>query len=122
MYRKTAKKHVIVELKRGQRVVKSGELTTQIMKYHSAMVKILQDTNRSDEPFEIIVLIGKRLDGPNFNQTVYNDLVKMFSTLHTRIMMYDELLANAETLYTDYLEKHREVDKLNDILKELSND
>ena len=121
-YRKTAKKHVIVELKRGQRVVKSGELTTQIMKYHSAMVKILQDTNRSDEPFEIIVLIGKRLDGQNFNQAVYNDLVKMFSTIHTRIMMYDELLANAEALYTDYLEKHREADKLNDILKELSDD
>ena len=46
----------------------------------------------------------------------------MFSTIHTRIMMYDELLANAEALYTDYLEKHREADKLNDILKELSDD
>ena len=121
-YKKAAKRHVIVELKRGNRILKSDELLEQVMKYHDAMIKILEQFNIKDESFEIIVLLGKRLDGANFNQTVYDKRMEMIACMNARILMYDELLKNAEALYSDYLEKHQEAEKLLDVLNELDSD
>ena len=121
-YKKAAKRHVIVELKRGNRILKSDELLEQVMKYHDAMIKILEQFNIKDESFEIIVLLGKRLDGANFNQTVYDKRMKMIACMNARILMYDELLKNAEALYSDYLDKHQEAEKLLDVLNELDSD
>ena len=121
-YKKASKRHVIIELKRGNRTVKSSDLLTQIMKYHSAMVKILESHQITDEPFEIIALIGKKLDGTNFNQTVFDRTVEALKCYNARIMTYDELLLNAESLYQDYLNKHREVEKLNNVLNLLDVD
>lgn len=121
-YKKAAKRHVIVELKRGDRVLKSDELLMQIMKYHDAMVKILEQYNIKDESFEIIVLLGKKLDGNNFNQTIYDHRMNSIREMNTRILMYDELLRNAESLYSDYLDKHREAEDLLSVLNELETD
>lgn len=121
-YKKAAKRHVIVELKRGNRVVKSDELFSQIMKYHDAMVKILEQFGIRDESFEIIVLLGKQLDGQNFNATAYDNKVKALSNMNARILMYDELLRNAESLYGDYLEKHKEAENLVNVLDQLITD
>ena len=121
-YKKASKRHVIVELKRGDRVVKSDELFSQIMKYQSAMTKILKDYNMVDESFEIIVLLGKHLDGDNYDQKVYEDRIAALAKINARILMYDELLRNAESLYRDYLDKHKETEKLISVLNELSND
>lgn len=118
-YKKAAKRHVIVELKRGDRVLKSQELFIQVMKYHNAMVKILEQFNIKDESFEIIVLIGKKLDGINFNQTIYDSTIAAMQQYNARILMYDELLRNAEALYSDYLDKHREAEHLLEVLDEL---
>ena len=109
-YKKTSKKHIIIELKRGQRTVKSAELTVQIQKYHSAMIKILEAHGITDEPFEIIVIIGKQLDGTNFNQKTFDSTVRALECFNTRILRYDELLINAEALYSDYLAKHKEIE------------
>ena len=121
-YKKASKRHVIVELKRGDRVVKSDELFSQIMKYQSAMTKILKDYNMVDESFEIIVLLGKHLDGDNYDEKVYEDRIAALAKINTRILMYNELLRNAESLYRDYLDKHKETEKLISVLTELSSD
>lgn len=121
-YKKAAKRHVIVELKRGNRVVKSGELINQVMKYQDAMIKILEAYNIKDESFEIIVLLGQKLDGANYNESIYTSRIETLKSMNARILMYDELLRNAEALYGDYLDKHRDAEKLVDVLKELSAD
>lgn len=121
-YKKAAKRHVIVELKRGNRIVKSDELIAQIMKYHDAMIKILEQFQIKDESFEIIVLLGRKLDENDFNQAIYDSRIEALSKMNTRILMYDELLRNAESLYSDYLDKHREAEHLIDVLHELDSD
>lgn len=90
-YKKASNKHLIIELKRGNRVVKSDELFSQIRKYYSATNKIME-TYEMAEPFEIIVLLGEHLDGKNYNETEYNTMKRSLKEFNCRIMYYDELL------------------------------
>lgn len=108
-YKKASNRHVVIELKRSGRVVKSLELTEQVRKYHSAMKKVLE--NAADrEPFEIIVLVGRKLDGQDVHPDTYAKTMKSFELYDTRIMHYSELLANAEKMYSDFIAKNREAE------------
>lgn len=117
-YKKASNKHLIIELKRGNRVVKTDELSAQVRKYYSATTKIMA-TQKMTEPFEIIVLLGQHLDGNNFNETVYEATKRSLSEYKCRIMYYDELLRNAEILYSDFLEKNKGLSNLSNLINEL---
>lgn len=117
-YKKTSNMHVIIELKKGNRVVKSDELNTQVKKYFTAMTKILEKAN-SHEPFQIIVLLGKKLDGDNANETVYRATLNALEHYNCRIMYYDELLKNAELLYGDFIAKNKYLAFYTNIIKEI---
>lgn len=117
-YKKASNKHLIIELKRGNRTVKANELTVQVRKYFTAMTKIME-THEMTEPFEIIVLLGQQLDGKDFNQTVYEATKQSLKVYKCRIMYYDELLRNAENLYSDFLEKNQDLSTLSDLIREL---
>lgn len=110
-YKKASNKHVVIELKRAKRSVKSLELLEQMRKYHSAMSKILED-RRDYEPFEMIVLVGKKLDGQDVHPDTYNKTIQMFENYNTRIMHYQELISNAEKMYSDFIEKNREAERM----------
>lgn len=117
-YKKASNKHLIIELKRGNRVVKTDELFAQVRKYFAATTKIMS-TLELPETFEIIVLLGQHLDGDNFNETVYEKTKDSLKSFNCRIMYYDELLCNAENLYSDFLEKNKGLATLNNLINEL---
>ena len=117
-YKKASNKHLIIELKRGNRVVKTDELSAQVRKYFSATTKIMSTFDMA-EPFEIIVLLGQHLDGEEFNQTIYEATKRSLKEYNCRIMYYDELLRNAENLYSDFLEKNKNLSTLSDLINEL---
>lgn len=117
-YKKASNKHLIIELKRGNRVVKTDELFAQVRKYFAATTKIMA-TQDNPEPFEIIVLLGQHLDGKDYNETVYEATKRSLKEYNCRIMYYDELLLNAENLYSDFLEKNRGLSTLSDLISEL---
>ena len=120
-YKKASNKHLIIELKRGNRVVKTDELSAQVRKYYTATTKIMA-TQKMTEPFEIIVLLGQHLDGKDFNETVYEATKRSLNEYNCRIMYYDELLRNAEILYSDFLEKNKGLSTLSDLINELNID
>ena len=117
-YKKASSKYLIIELKKGNRVVKSDELSAQVRKYFSATTKIMSQQN-IEEPFEIIVLLGNHLDGKNYNEKVYQATKESLKAYNCRIMYYDELLRNAQNLYSDFLDKNKNLSTLNDIINEL---
>lgn len=117
-YKKASNKHLIIELKRGNRVVKTDELFAQVRKYFTATTKIMESYD-TEEPFEIIVLLGEHLDGRNFNQREYEATKRSLKEYNCRIMYYDELLKNAENLYSDFLEKNKSLSTLSDLINEL---
>ena len=117
-YKKASNKHLIIELKKGDRVVRTEELFAQVKKYFSATKKVMSTLDQA-EPFEIIVLLGCHLDGKNYNEDVYNATKEALKAYNCRIMYYDELLRNAQNLYSDFLEKNQNLSTLSDIISEL---
>jgi len=115
-YRKTAGQHVIVELKRPKRSVTTAELIGQVSKYKSEMQKIFDQQGTKHEPVEIVVLLGKKPMAWN-SQDERESSTKALKAYNTRIVFYDELLANAEKIYGDYFTKREIVDKLTEVMK-----
>jgi len=110
-YRTTSARHIIIELKRKSVATKIDPLMAQVRKYRNGAKKVLEGTSYSDWPLDIIVIMGKRppewkeIDGP----TQVEDALK---SVGARLMMYDEIIDNAEAAYKDYIEKTKITDKL----------
>lgn len=117
-YQKPSGKHVIIELKRGDRTVKFIELIAQVDKYFSALTKILKKHD-TDEDFEIIVLLGKRLDGEKVDHDIERKHLRQLAEVNTRILYYDQLLANAETLYADFIAKNSSLASLETLINSI---
>ena len=117
-YKKASNKHLIIELKKGDRTVKSQEITAQVNKYFSATKKVMATLGQS-ESFEIIVLLGRHLDGEKYDEEVYQATKNALKAYHCRIMYYDELLRNAQNLYSDFLEQNKNLSTLSNIINEL---
>lgn len=117
-YRQTAGKHIIIELKRAGRVVTYSEISEQILKYKSALEKVLQDA-RMPLVYEIIVVLGKPID--NDGSSEHRDLIaQMLSPAHCRIVYYDELINNAYQAYSDFINRSKETQRLVTVLEQLA--
>ena len=115
-YRKTAGKHVIVELKRPDRSVSVYDLARQIEKYRSGMLKILDSAGIRHEPVEFVCLLGKppsEWDGPDGKRMVEATL----GVLNARYVNYDELLENAFQAYSDYLHRSDVIDRIGGVIR-----
>ena len=115
-YRKTAGRHVIVELKRPERSVSVYELARQIRKYRSGLIKILEESGNPREPFEFVCLLGKppiEWNDPDGQNMVEQTLRAMGA----RYVNYDQLLDNAYRAYSDYLQKERTVERLDKVIR-----
>lgn len=119
-YRVTGGKHIVIELKRSDRNETLPELVEQVMKYDSAINKVLVDAGK--EPvFEIIIILGRPVD--NDPSTEHREKVSnALSTFHSRVVYYSELINNAYEAYSDYLEERRKAQPLIDILDKLSDE
>lgn len=117
-FKKVSNKHIVIELKKGDRRVKRQDLYEQISKYSDAMSKALQ-TTCPGEQYEIIVLLGKPLEGLELSGESYQKFLNSIKSYNCRIMYYSELLANAEIMYKDFLEKNRESSALGDLIQRI---
>ncbi len=119
-YRMTAGKHVVIELKRAGRIVTFSELSSQVMKYKSALEKVLREAGMP-LTYEFVVVLGKPINGDDGieNRQLISD---MLYHLRCRIVYYDELINNAYRAYQEYIEKSSHSQRLVQILEELSDD
>jgi hypothetical protein len=117
-YRKTAGKHVIVELKRPGVKVSVYDLTKQIAKYRSGLKKILEEMGAADESIEIVCLLGK--PPTEWDDTGGKDIVQnTLGVQNARFLHYDELLESAFKAYQDYTKRRQSVDRLGAIIQEI---
>lgn len=114
-YRKSAGEHVIVELKRPERTMKQVDLIDQIDKYRAGLKKLLQAQGTPHEPIEIVVVLGKKPKeyGDPGGKKLIDDTLRLRDA---RIVFYDQLLANAEKAYRDYLNHRGVVDTLGAVI------
>ena len=114
-YRKVAGEHVIVELKRPERLLGKTEMIEQCEKYLSAMMRLLEAQGTPHELVEIVFVLGRpprEWDNPGGKDRALNQLREN----RTRVVFYDELLVNAEKSYRDYLDRRGDMDSLGKII------
>lgn len=114
-YRKTAGKHVIVELKRPKANTTSFRLAEQVAKYRSGMSKVLKQAGLDKEPVEIVIVLGKQPSdwadpgGETASQ-------KMLDAHEARVIFYENLIDTSTKIYGDYLDHRKDVDKLQKLM------
>lgn len=111
-YRTTARKHVIIELKRADVVPETMKLVAQGRKYLTALRKCLAEANRSDEPIEIVYVVGQPLREAIDHEFVKNQL----ASVNARVVMYDQLIDGALHAYEEFIKASHGLDRIGKIL------
>ena len=111
---------MIIELKRADRVLSSPDLYDQISKYYGAAEKVLADTNRSNEPLEVVCVVGRRLRDWDDSPTGESRSRDSFKALNARIVNYDELINNALEAYQDYVDRGQEAGRVYRLIQEIA--
>lgn len=119
-YRTTAGKHVIIELKRPERVVNIGDVvTSQLSRYYLALRNQLNrlDDYRSDG-VEVVLVLGKE---PQEWKDAEAKAVamRMLTSCNARVVFYDDLLHRAQRAYREYRERAKDLDQLEPVLQEI---
>ena len=118
-YRQTAGKHVVIELKRADRVVSTSEMIKQVKKYHDALTKVLADTcGTSNCAFDILFILGRPIDNDTSlsNRELISELLK---PLNARIVFYKELIENAFKAYSEYINANQKSQPIIDMFAQL---
>ncbi len=104
-YKTTAGKHIIVELKRVDRIVSLGELIQQVSKYSDALTKVLSQAGNSNFAYEIICVIGRDVDN-NDSIAHRKQVAESLKPWNARVVYYTELIDNACKAYDAYLKEN----------------
>ena len=114
-YRTNAGKHIIVELKKAGRKMKLLELQEQGQTYVDKLRKILLSQGDHAPNIEVIFVLGRAVDDEKDNP----DRVKASMTAvspGSRIVHYDSLIQGAQNAYSEYLQRSKQLDRLEKIL------
>ena len=115
-YRSISNKDVIIELKKFDRSMKGGDLYEQGRKYVNTLKKIVKTVENRDAEVEVIFVLGK----PIINADPESEKMLMNSiSPGSRVVYYDELIHHAQQAYSEYTEKLKTVDKLEQFLQEV---
>lgn len=117
-YRQTAGKHIIIELKRADRVVTTSEMIKQVKKYHDALNKVLSSACASNFAFEILFVLGRPIDNDDSigNRALVTEMLK---PLNARIVYYRELIENAYKAYNEYIVANQKSQPLIEMFSQL---
>ena len=118
-YKTAAGKHIIIELKKGDRTVTATALIDQLRKYRNALAKCLA-TKFPEEPanIEMIAILGSPPRPVENDQENRN----LLATIQARYITYDQLVLEAERSYAEYLEKDEKISELIEIVNGLDAD
>jgi hypothetical protein len=120
-YRRTSGLNVIVELKKADVRTETSDLAKQVRKYREALRRALKAAGKDNEGVAIICLVGTDLkDWEDIDGRA--DSAQQLLAIDTRVMRYDELLANARAAYKDYLDTEQELGKIRAVLAQLETD
>ena len=120
-YRKSAGKHIIIELKRADRIVKKGEVIDQIGKYSDTIEAVLDNIEHQRSAYEIVFVVGKPIDNDsdiNHREKIEKSLVPY----NARIVYYNELIENAYRAYSEYLNANKKTQPLIEMFEKFEND
>ena len=112
--------HVIVELKRAARIVPLHELLEQGQKYKTALRKCLNDCGERNANIQIVFVLGRPVPEAAKIELGGQEYVdKQLQNLNARIVYYDQMITSAQKQYSEYLEKNKQLDRLDEVMANL---
>ncbi len=117
-YRTMAGKHIIVELKRVGRKMKLLDLVDQGQTYVDKLKKILLAQGDAAPNIEVVFVLGKPIDEEANNPERLKSSMSSISP-GSRIVHYDSLIKGAQEAYSDFLERSRQLDRLEGIVNRI---
>ena len=118
VYRTNAGKHIIVELKKAGRKMNLLELQEQGQSYVDKLRKIMLAQSDNSPNIEVVFVVGKPLDEEKDNPDRIKASMAAVSP-GSRIIHYDALIQGALNAYSEYLNKSKELDRLEEIVDQL---
>ena len=118
-YRTTGGKHVIIELKRPQSTTSTFDLGEQIRKYRAAVSEVLSSLGKSGEPVEFVCVLGRQPKDWHDRDGEKNSRDAL-AVYDARIVMYDELVENAQKAYQKYIEEQKNVTRVFELIQSIS--
>ena len=119
-YSTTGNRHVIIELKRANRVLTTTDLHGQVTKYYNAAKQVLINSDKGSEPLEIVCVIGRRLRDWSDSSEAEERSRKSLSALNARVVTYDGLIENALQAYQDYVDRGKAAGRVYRLIQEIS--
>ena len=119
-YCTTGNRHVIIELKRANRVLDTDDVVSQVAKYYSAAENVLEVMDRGNEPLEIVCVVGRRLRDWDESLTGESRSRDMLKIQRARIVTYDQLIDNALEAYQDYVDGANEAGRVYRLIQGIS--
>lgn len=112
-YRTAAGKHIIIELKKGDRQVSAYELAEQAGKYRRALQKCLTVIEPGHHHIiEVICLVGKAPNPP----AEMDRVEKILEGESARFITYDNLIKQTRDSYREYLDAEKKISRIQEIL------
>lgn len=117
-YRQTAKKHLIIELKRADVRTETLSIIAQLEKYKQALREKLKCLDEEHEEIECIFICGQLPSKWKNNENKEED-IKVLAIKNIRILTYDKLIEQSYKAYEEYINKDQENGAILKILKEI---
>lgn len=117
-YRKNAGQHIIVELKRVDRLLSIFELGQQGFKYKIALescVKALEGHDANPQ-VELVFILGRKISEEADDPKMVRDQLR---SINARVVYYDQLIESARRSYGEFLELSAKADRIEKIVSAL---
>ena len=117
-YRIAQREHVIIELKRFERRLPKTEIEEQVKKYKKAVEQEIKMTNTKDLPVTAICIVGKLPTGWD-NQVTRKLDEDSLAHYNIRIMTYQEMIDNADSVYSEFLKAYKKISNLAELIEKI---
>lgn len=112
-------KHVIVELKRADRLLSKSDVLGQLDKYRIPFQKVARQHEKQPRPLELVCIVGRELreweDPGERNVTTLT-----LAQIGARVVTYQQLIADAEANYREFLKRHDDAGRISELIREIS--
>lgn len=117
-YRQTAKKHLIIELKKADVITTTPQIIEQLSKYENALREKLKQLDEEHEVIECIFICGKIPS--SWRDTINKEKEqKALESMNIRVLTYNKLIEQSYNAYKEYMDKDQENGIILKILKEI---
>ena len=112
-------KHVIVELKKADRVLSTNDVRGQLDKYRIAFQRVARQHEDPPRPLELVCVVGRDLRewaDPGERDVTARTLAQIGS----RVVTYQQLIADSEASYREFLVRHADAGRISELIRQIS--